>query len=102
MLKRTYFGELVIFRFTTYIGRAFLTISPCLFFRKIIIAQLEHRPPVGVMTKDMLMTRQRVVKDKKFTRREPGVHELQLCVRFVDYFCGTLSVFEDEHSSFHI
>ena len=44
---------------------------------------------MGVMAKDMPMTRQRVVKDNKFTRHEPGVHELQPCVQFVDYFCGT-------------
>ena len=44
---------------------------------------------MGVMAKAMPMTRQRVVKDNKFTRHEPGVHELQPCVQFVDYFCGT-------------
>ena len=66
------------------------------------MTQLELRLPVGVMAKDLLMTRWHVVKDNKFTRREPGVHEAQPCEQFVDYFCGTPSVFEDEHSSFHI
>ena len=32
VLKRTCFGELLIFRFTTYIGRAFLIVSPWRYF----------------------------------------------------------------------
>ena len=48
------------------------------------------------------MRRKRVDKDNKLTRHEPEIHELPPCVQFVDYFCGTSSIFEDEQSSFHI